>query len=291
MDITLGSSGLMPGGRADLLQFGHRQEREAGAGTVPVHAARSMGANPGDCIVVEDSVAGVTAGVAAGMRVMAYAAAAYVDRQGMRRAGGELFEDMASTAAADRRRLVRRASQVPRPPPPAPLYSAIINLSFIIIAGIATIACCSSASSPWPSRRIQPQVRQSVHAVPCPVPGDHHRLDPDRSVPRQPLKAAAHREDSPHLHPRRRQGEEPLWERRARRQHDLRVAAYGTVDGQRGDRRRTAAYPGRCRQNAGAHPERPVRSRRGLRPERGAEAAGAADHRGPGDAARARSTA
>jgi beta-phosphoglucomutase-like phosphatase (HAD superfamily) len=61
-----------------------------------LHAAKSMGAAPGDCIVVEDSVAGVTAGVAAGMRVMAYAAAAYVDRQGMRRAGGELFEDMAS---------------------------------------------------------------------------------------------------------------------------------------------------------------------------------------------------
>jgi HAD superfamily hydrolase (TIGR01509 family) len=38
-----------------------------------LHAARSMDADPGRCCVVEDSIAGVTAGLAAGMRVFGYA--------------------------------------------------------------------------------------------------------------------------------------------------------------------------------------------------------------------------
>jgi HAD superfamily hydrolase (TIGR01509 family) len=38
-----------------------------------LHAARSMGANPEHCAVVEDSFSGVLAGLAAGMRVFAFA--------------------------------------------------------------------------------------------------------------------------------------------------------------------------------------------------------------------------
>ena len=95
MDITLGSSGLMPRVAGRIYNSAMVKNGKP-APDLFLHAAKSMGAAPGDCIVVEDSVAGVTAGVAAGMRVMAYAAAAYVDRQGMRRAGGELFEDMAA---------------------------------------------------------------------------------------------------------------------------------------------------------------------------------------------------
>jgi beta-phosphoglucomutase-like phosphatase (HAD superfamily) len=36
-------------------------------------AAREMGAKPDDCLVIEDSVHGVQAGVAAGMRVLGFA--------------------------------------------------------------------------------------------------------------------------------------------------------------------------------------------------------------------------
>lgn len=40
-----------------------------------LHAAASMKVSPADCVVVEDSVLGVRAGIAAGMRVLAYVAA------------------------------------------------------------------------------------------------------------------------------------------------------------------------------------------------------------------------
>jgi HAD superfamily hydrolase (TIGR01509 family) len=95
MDITLGSSGLMPRVAGRIYNSAMVKNGKP-APDLFLYAAKSMGARPADCIVVEDSVAGVTAGVAAGMRVMAYAAHTYVDREGMRRAGGELFEDMAA---------------------------------------------------------------------------------------------------------------------------------------------------------------------------------------------------
>ncbi|HEX2839828.1 HAD-IA family hydrolase [Hyphomicrobium sp.] len=57
-------------------------------------AAREMKAAPDACLVVEDAVAGTEAAVAAGMRVLCYAAAPYADRDGMAAAGGEVFADM-----------------------------------------------------------------------------------------------------------------------------------------------------------------------------------------------------
>ena len=42
-----------------------------------LHAAERLGAAPQDCIVVEDSIAGVTAGVAAGMRVLGFCGAGH----------------------------------------------------------------------------------------------------------------------------------------------------------------------------------------------------------------------
>ncbi|WP_395711899.1 HAD family hydrolase [Reyranella sp.] len=59
-----------------------------------LHAALSLDVQPFDCIVIEDSVAGVQAGRAAGMRVLAYAGAPYADRVGLAAAGGELFDAM-----------------------------------------------------------------------------------------------------------------------------------------------------------------------------------------------------
>ena len=44
-----------------------------------LHAARSMGFAPGQCVVIEDSVAGVAAGVAADMRVIGFTGGAHTD--------------------------------------------------------------------------------------------------------------------------------------------------------------------------------------------------------------------
>jgi len=57
-----------------------------------LHAARVMGAAPNACIVVEDSLPGVRAGVAAGMRVLAFAEGALADR--LAAEGGEVFGAM-----------------------------------------------------------------------------------------------------------------------------------------------------------------------------------------------------
>lgn len=58
-----------------------------------LHAARQMGAAPDDCIVIEDSVPGVLAGRAAGMRVLGYGGSQH-DPFALREAGAEVFTDM-----------------------------------------------------------------------------------------------------------------------------------------------------------------------------------------------------
>ncbi len=58
-----------------------------------LHAASSMGFDPRTTVVVEDSTAGVEAGVAAGMRVLGYAAPG-IEPQPLRAAGAATFEDM-----------------------------------------------------------------------------------------------------------------------------------------------------------------------------------------------------
>jgi HAD superfamily hydrolase (TIGR01509 family) len=57
-----------------------------------LHAAAEMGVDPADCIVVEDTPSGVTAGVAAGMRVFGYGADS--DEQALRRAGATTFTSL-----------------------------------------------------------------------------------------------------------------------------------------------------------------------------------------------------
>jgi HAD superfamily hydrolase (TIGR01509 family) len=59
-----------------------------------LHAAARMGVDPQATVVVEDSPAGVQAGVAAGMRVLGYAPAG-ADPQPLRAAGAEPFQQMA----------------------------------------------------------------------------------------------------------------------------------------------------------------------------------------------------
>jgi HAD superfamily hydrolase (TIGR01509 family) len=91
MRVTLGVTGL-------LRRF---EGRIFSAADVPrakpwpdlfLHAAERMGAAPTTCVVVEDSPRGVEAGVAAGMRVLGYAAR--TDASELAGAGAEIFSDM-----------------------------------------------------------------------------------------------------------------------------------------------------------------------------------------------------
>ena len=59
-----------------------------------LHAALSMNVQPFDCVVVEDSLPGVQAAKAAGMRVFGYVGAPYADRDALGAAGAFLFKDM-----------------------------------------------------------------------------------------------------------------------------------------------------------------------------------------------------
>ena len=61
-----------------------------------LHAARQMGAQPGRCLVVEDSVYGVRAGVAAGMPVLGYCPSGPAsDPARLQAAGARVFDSMA----------------------------------------------------------------------------------------------------------------------------------------------------------------------------------------------------
>jgi beta-phosphoglucomutase-like phosphatase (HAD superfamily) len=93
MHITLGATGLLP-----LFEHAMFSATMVARGKpfpdLFLHAARTMGAEPADCIVVEDSVAGTTAGKAAGMTVYSYAGDAFADTEALRQAGGIVFDDM-----------------------------------------------------------------------------------------------------------------------------------------------------------------------------------------------------
>lgn len=72
MRFTLGKTGLLP--RFENQLFSSTQvERGKPHPDLFLFAARQMGWAPSSCVVVEDSQAGVQAGLAAGMKVVAYA--------------------------------------------------------------------------------------------------------------------------------------------------------------------------------------------------------------------------
>jgi HAD superfamily hydrolase (TIGR01509 family) len=62
-----------------------------------LHAARSMGAAPERCVVVEDTAIGASAGAAAGMRVLGFARVS--DPAALAAAGAQVFHDMAELPA------------------------------------------------------------------------------------------------------------------------------------------------------------------------------------------------
>jgi HAD superfamily hydrolase (TIGR01509 family) len=97
MLMTLGQTGLLPHFR-DVLFSATMVSHGKPAPDLFLHAASSMGFSPADCIVVEDSVAGTRAGIAAGMRVFSYHGDPHSDREGLVQAGGILFDDMRELA-------------------------------------------------------------------------------------------------------------------------------------------------------------------------------------------------
>ncbi len=63
-----------------------------------LHAASRMGVDPSECVVLEDSVYGVQAGVAAGMRVLGYGSG-MAEPDSLADAGAEVFTHMSDVPA------------------------------------------------------------------------------------------------------------------------------------------------------------------------------------------------
>lgn len=91
MRLTLGLTGLLP--RFEGRIFSATEvEHGKPAPDLFLHAAAQMGFDPAETVVVEDTVPGVQAGRAAGMRVLAFAR--LVSAEDLAAAGGEVFDDM-----------------------------------------------------------------------------------------------------------------------------------------------------------------------------------------------------
>jgi len=97
MHVTLGRTGLLPYFE-DVLFSATMVGRAKPFPDLFLHAAATMGFEPADCIVIEDSVPGTQAGIAAGMRVFSYHGDPHTNRDGLVAAGGILFDDMRQLA-------------------------------------------------------------------------------------------------------------------------------------------------------------------------------------------------
>jgi beta-phosphoglucomutase-like phosphatase (HAD superfamily) len=94
MRMSLEAAGLLPLVEGRLFTAAD-VARPKPAPDLFLHAAREMGVAPAEATVIEDTPTGVHAAVAAGMRVLAYAAAPHARHDELAQAGAELFEDMA----------------------------------------------------------------------------------------------------------------------------------------------------------------------------------------------------
>jgi len=93
MQVTLGQTDLLPL-LGHVLFSAEMVGRGKPAPDLFLHAARQMGVAPQRCVVIEDSKFGVQAGVAAGMRVLGYAADPHSDDEALRAAGATVFHSM-----------------------------------------------------------------------------------------------------------------------------------------------------------------------------------------------------
>ena len=90
--LTLGLAGLRQLFPAGALFSAYSVPRGKPHPDLFLHAAETMSAEPSRCAVIEDSPSGVTAAVAAGMRVFGYAADS--DEQALRAAGAEILRSL-----------------------------------------------------------------------------------------------------------------------------------------------------------------------------------------------------
>jgi HAD superfamily hydrolase (TIGR01509 family) len=90
--LTLGLTGLLELFAEDALFSAHSVARGKPHPDLFLRAASVMGAEPARCAVVEDTPSGVTAAVAAGMRVFGYCADS--DETALREAGAELVASL-----------------------------------------------------------------------------------------------------------------------------------------------------------------------------------------------------
>ena len=93
MNFTLGLTKLLPHFE-DRMFNSAMVERGKPHPDLFLHAAAQRGHAPEGCAVIEDSIYGVKAGIAAGMKVFAYAGDPHADEQALADAGGHVFDDM-----------------------------------------------------------------------------------------------------------------------------------------------------------------------------------------------------
>ena len=99
MNVTLGVTNLLSFFE-DVMFSATMVERGKPHPDLFLYAADQMGHAPETCLVIEDSVHGVTGAIAAGMRVLAYAGDPDNDVHALRQAGGEIIRHMADVPAA-----------------------------------------------------------------------------------------------------------------------------------------------------------------------------------------------
>ena len=95
MRFTLGRTGLLPLVE-DVLFSAEEVRHGKPAPDLFLHAASRMGHAPERCLVIEDSVPGVQAGVAAGMPVIGYAGDPMTDATALKREGAHVISDMSA---------------------------------------------------------------------------------------------------------------------------------------------------------------------------------------------------
>ena len=95
MRFTLGATGLLPLVE-DVLFSAEEVAHGKPAPDLFLHAAARMGHEPLRCVVVEDSLPGVQAAVAAGMPVIGYAGDPHTDAAALKREGAHVVTDMSA---------------------------------------------------------------------------------------------------------------------------------------------------------------------------------------------------
>jgi HAD superfamily hydrolase (TIGR01509 family) len=90
--LTLGLTNLRELFDEDAIFTAYEVERGKPFPDLFLHAARSRGQDPTECVVIEDTVLGVTAAAAAGMKVYGYAAETPADQ--IEQAGGTPFASL-----------------------------------------------------------------------------------------------------------------------------------------------------------------------------------------------------